>query len=135
MQRCRGSRGRCLIARTVFDEKGIIKILNVPSAHHRRIAEAEDDIGRRHPAAVLPERAHRHPVIVDPGFDPVMSALFVALGERQAGDDASRNAAITQQGDKQTTLGGASPRWSLRQSAARTEGPSMVGSFLIWKAT
>ena len=79
----------------------------MPTAHDGKIAIAEHHVSRGNFAEVIVERAHSHPVIVDPAFDPIMGALLMALGERQAGDDAGRDATVAQQRDEQATLGGA----------------------------
>ena len=96
------------------------------------VAEAEDEVGRRHLAEVVIEGAHRQPVVVDPGLDPDVGRLLAALAQGQAGDQPGGDAAVAAQGDEQPALGRRSRR--CRPSGTRPRchrGPPRLGSLPI----
>ena len=96
-----------------------------------RLAEGEDEVGGRHLAEAMIDRAHRQPVLIDPGLDPVMGVLVAAVGQRHAGHQPGRDAAVAEQGDEQPGLGGAVAGPGLQAVGRRLGGPPRLGSLAI----
>src|SRR5229473_3239707 len=91
-----------------FGQERIIKLVHEFASNDRQIADTENQEGGRHVSAVVIKRAHRFPMIVHPGFRPIVSDLLLAsaASESQARHHSSGNAATAAERDQEPALGG-----------------------------